>query len=393
MADEISFTFLPRPLERDLRHSLSVALRSSVVTSGDGRPVAIFRQAVAEAISSLEERDDLLRRFLVQGPHDKGGPIPESRKTQRLSDVDTGQAVAFIYAHVINSFQGKLAELLSLGPCAELVDSLKRQRKLSKDVRVYAGDVVLAPRTGRGSMGKAADLHLISAITPDKVCVEGVGEVKSYHLSRPRLSKQLQRHVERARRGLMIGTHCFPPNQIVLQRAGRQHVIKIGVVPSTWHLSRNFRFRKIREREFLQTERRDPPGHDLVEYDSDPTYYITLRWSKEALAEAAYEISFWYMEKLGEHLFSGGVPSPWPKMSHADAGRNSAKLMLYYAILRATDRRSEQRAIALFNSYAFGYSLGMSFRDTHGCRRELNMLDLREILAAGHTKHNCTLWK
>ena len=85
------------------------------------------------------------------------------------------------------------------------------------------------------------------------------------------------------------------------------------------------------------------------------------------------------------------MPKAWKKMTPAEAGRNAIKMMLYYAILRCNSDREEQRAIALYNSYCFGYALGMNFKNIKGKREMLWIEDLDEILAVGKTKHECTL--
>jgi hypothetical protein len=118
---------------------------------------------------------------------------------------------------------------------------------------------------------------------------------------------------------------------------------------------------------------------------------IVLKWSKEALAQAAYDMTFWYMEKVGEFVYRGGVPREWPEMTPAEAGRNGVKMMLYYAILRCRSQRLSQRAIALYNSYGFGYALGMNFRNKRGVREMLWPEDLKEIAAAGRTEHGCRI--
>jgi hypothetical protein len=100
---------------------------------------------------------------------------------------------------------------------------------------------------------------------------------------------------------------------------------------------------------------------------------------------------FWYMEKVGEVIFSGGVPSEWAHMTPAEAGANAAKQQLYYAILRARSRREEQRAIALYNTYGCGYSLGRAFRDADGLHEMLWFEDLEEIARDGRTKSGCRI--
>jgi hypothetical protein len=102
-------------------------------------------------------------------------------------------------------------------------------------------------------------------------------------------------------------------------------------------------------------------------------------------------MTFWFMEKVGEVLYSDGVPKEWEGMTPAEAGQNAAKMMLYYAILRCRTVREDQRAIALYNSYSFGFALGMNFRNPKGQREMLWPQDLDEILAIGQNKDGCKI--
>jgi hypothetical protein len=65
--------------------------------------------------------------------------------------------------------------------------------------------------------------------------------------------------------------------------------------------------------------------------------------------------------------------------------------MLYYAILRCPTARESQRAIALYNTYGFGYALGMNFKNAEGRREMLWPEDLKAIVASGKTKHGCRI--
>jgi hypothetical protein len=78
-------------------------------------------------------------------------------------------------------------------------------------------------------------------------------------------------------------------------------------------------------------------------------------------------------------------------MSPAEAGRNAAKMMLYYAILRCRTIREEQRAITLYNSYGYGYALGMNYKNPEGKHEMLWPQDLDEILSTGKTENGCVL--
>ncbi len=117
-----------------------------------------------------------------------------------------------------------------------------------------------------------------------------------------------------------------------------------------------------------------------------------LRWSKDALVNAAYEITNWYLGILGENIYSDNLPPEWKGMTPAEAGRNAVKMMLYYALNRSPNLRKEQRAIALYNAYCFGYTLGMNFRDINGHREMLWYEDLQQILEKGLTKYGSKIW-
>lgn len=106
----------------------------------------------------------------------------------------------------------------------------------------------------------------------------------------------------------------------------------------------------------------------------------------EALAEAAYALSFWYVEKVGGLLFATSRPDGWEYMSAGKAGRNASKHSLYLAIFRTQKNVLEQRAIALYNTYGFGYALGMNFRDRARKRQMLWPQHLDEVLAHGETR-------
>jgi hypothetical protein len=138
-----------------------------------------------------------------------------------------------------------------------------------------------------------------------------------------------------------------------------------------------------------------------------------LRWSREAIAAAAYEMTFWYMEKVGEAIYTqkDGEPDPkpkdWAEMTPAEAGRNAIKVMLYYAIrpdailveeakeqnkpLPRPIARRLSRAIALYNTYGFGYALGMNYRNSQGRREMFWPQDLDEIALNGRTANGCRI--
>jgi len=223
------------------------------------------------------------------------------------------------------------------------------------------------------------------------ITVAGVVEVKSYIPSQNRLREQLDRHVRRVASGLRVDGVDYSAKNVNVGYGPRRRVTHITVVPSDWKLPRSFRFEVLESGHMLRVEPGIPRKDDEITQNRDDEWRITLKWSKESLAQAAFEMTFWYMEKVGEVIYSESVPSAWKNMTPAEAGRNAAKMMLYYALLRCSTGREQQRAIALYNSYCFGYALGMNFRNAKGRREMLWVEDLDEILTAGKTKHGCIL--
>jgi hypothetical protein len=63
----------------------------------------------------------------------------------------------------------------------------------------------------------------------------------------------------------------------------------------------------------------------------------------EAIAAAAYDMTFWYMSELGASLYANAMPKEWEGMSPQEARRNAAKMMLYCGVLRARTVREESR--------------------------------------------------
>jgi hypothetical protein len=286
---------------------------------------------------------------------------------------------------------------LAARACARLLKELQTNGGLPRCARLFVGDSVGVHRTNGVGVLKGADLHVLvneertSGDAPH-LSVAGVVEVKSYVESQRRLRAQLDQHLRRAKQGLRIGGVDYPAEMIGIGCGESQQVARIVVLPSDWRLARSFRFTDSATGRLLDVDRRQPPrDDDEIARGDGGEWRITLRWSVEALAEAAYEMTFWYMEKVGEVIYSTAVPRAWEGMTPAEAGRNAVKMMLYYAILRCRTPREEERAIALYNTYAFGYALGMNYRNAHGRREMLWPQDLDEIVSAGKTKSGCRL--
>ncbi len=398
LADTVDFSLLGDALGADVEASLTVALDGGSVLLGSSDPLSLFREALASSIRDIEDdtRGVLFQRFLRDGPYDGQGETPPESPGQRLSDEETAKAVSFISGHMVKSFQGKLAELLALAPCVHLLQDQRRAARMPQATRLYVGDAVVVGLPNRSGFAKGADMHLLSEertrAGTRRIAVIGVVEVKSYLQSWPRLGRQLDQHLARLGNGVKVGSQVYDSIRIrVGARPGRR-AAKIAVVPSDWVLPRSFHFELHGDNRRLVVDAPEPPGAcDRIAQVGDDDWRITLKWSKEALAATAHAMTFWYMEKVGEVIYSQGVPKEWSEMTPAEAGRNAITMMLYYAILRYKTRKQAEPAIALYNSYGFGYALGMNFRDSKGRREMLWPADLDEIVQHGVTEKGCRI--
>jgi hypothetical protein len=397
--DAVGFELLGEELADDVRVALAVALQEGAVFFGGATPLAIFRHFLETAIRDINggPRGRLLQRFLGDGPYEGDETeVPTSLRDKRLSDDETTQAIAFIYSHMVNCLQGGLMELLAARPCLHVFHQLQDAGVLPRTARLYVGDSVLVRRRGSGGFAKGADLHILlgdDAPGPaPALTVCGVAEVKSYHCHWTRLSRQLALHLVRARLGLNVEDVAYRSDQITVGFGRGRKAVRIGVLPARWRLPRTFQFETVEDRRVLRvTSAIAPQEGDSVVQIGENEWRVTLRWSREALASAAYELAFWYMAKVGEVLYSCGVPGEWSEMTPAEAGWNAAKMMLYYAIRRCRTAREQQRAVALYNSYAFGYALGMNFRNRAGRREMLWPQDLDQIAEDGQTESGCRI--
>jgi len=396
LANTVGFEILGDLLAWDVEESLRKALAGGAVFPAASDPLSVFRESLAESIRTIEnnERSILFQRFLKEGPYEDSGGVPAEVVSARLSDDETAAAVRFIYYRVINYFQGCLAELLAAAPCVQLLKQLQRDGRVPLNARIYVGDAVAAGVLGKPGFAKGADMHILaidrSAGKIASVVVAGVVEVKSYPLSQRNVLKQSDEHVRRTDLGLRIGEEVCAPEHIRVGYEGKGTPVRIAVVPASWTLPRTFRF----DDQSLIVDPSVPLNKEArFVQKCDSEWRIIFRWSHEALAQVAYKMTFWYMGKVGEVIYRNGVPKEWSEMTPSEAGRNAIKMMLYYAILRCQTKWEHQRAVALYNTYGFGYALGMNFKNANRTREMLWPEDLREISTSGKTKQGCTIAK
>ncbi|MCX6872673.1 MAG: hypothetical protein NTW21_02540 [Verrucomicrobia bacterium] len=409
LAAGVGFDLLGEALGRDVESALVEALTWGAVFAVGDDPLTIFRGTLAASICSIEDdpRGGLFRRFLRDGPCEGERGTATEPHGQALTAAETAGTILFIDSFMVNAFKGAVTELLAAAACQRL--RRDPQLGLPASARLYVGDAVMVPRkSGKGQL-KAGDLHILvvnEKPNAPSVTVAGVVEVKSGPKSAAEMERQIEQHILRARRALRISGVDYPGGTIRLGQGPDARILRITVQPSDWPLPRTLRFETVGDNRQLVLDPAIPPWDEdqFIPMGGD-RWHISLRWSKEAISAAAFEMTFWFMEKVGESLYTPeiGKPDPkppeWADMDAAEAGRNAVKMMLYDTILHYPGKRDESnpltrkeahvlnRAIAIYNCYGFGYALGMNFRNKEGRREMLWPQDLDEIAKNGCLKN------
>ncbi len=367
-------TIIGNPLLADAIHeSLRAALQHRLVCLAQrGTAWDIFQHSLKSAIRNIEahERGKLVRRFLRYAPAAPSDPDQHTSDGQTaLSDAECGSCIEFIFSHMINRFKGDLAELLALRPVLTLADRLIQNGNLRRDAVLYWGETVrqkaLLSRPGFsepprwGGFVKGADGLLIKRGYAS-ITVLGVIEVKSMARSVRAVNCQIDKHLSRLAGGITLQNKVWTAGQVTLPRPdGTRSTVRIIVVPSTWKLSRLWKTTPSEHGETLiLPEYERPPVQTQTEQVGPSTWKVTLSWSQEAIAEAAFEMTYWYMSQVGAHVYSESeLPRTWNHMTPEEAGINAVKQALYFTVVRPLrTRREYAHAGRLSNAYAFGYA-------------------------------------
>ena len=248
------------PLAAALYRSLRAALNSRFVCLVNGAtPWDIFDRSLKAAIRDIEDhpRGKLFRRLLLYGPED--ADQRESLTTggeTRLSDLECGLCVEFIFSHMINRFKGELAELLAIEPVLDITRRLIADGCLPPRVRLYWGETIQEPRRVRPNpknngvqrltFAKGADGLLVKEVGKRSsdghghLVVYGVVEVKSMVCPLRRVSGQVDRHVARLRAGVRLKGKEWSARQLTVGRDDRHgpsiaRPIRIAVIRA-WQL-------------------------------------------------------------------------------------------------------------------------------------------------------------
>jgi hypothetical protein len=371
-----------RPLASAIHRSVATALGSPFVHLACGKTVwNIFKRSLDAAIRDIEKhpRGELFQRLIKYGPHnpDDSKALTGNGKTI-LSDPECGSCVEFIYSHMINRFKGELAELLALDPCIKLILQLRRNGHLPPGIRLFWGETIQERRKPKvttnedsirwGGFTKGADGLLAEQVSTQKnksrnlLKIRGIVEIKSMTRSKKKILEQINNHIMRLNGGVKLGEREWTSNSLLFDESS---LIRIMVMPSTWKLSRAWRSVKTKKgREIVFPEPSEPPLQTQVEELQPNFWKIVLSWSEEALNQAAYEMTFWYMSQVGLHVYpKKSLPKGWEYMTPEQAGYNAIKMMLYYVLLRNISKRQERLATKLYNIYCFGYPLGADSKE------------------------------
>jgi hypothetical protein len=325
------------------------------------------------AIRDIEEhpRGALFRRLIKYGPQAPTDPdVQIGDERRRLSYHECGACVDFIYSHMVNRFKGELAELLALEPCIGLIRELQEGRNFSPTADLFWGDMIQERRkltigefnSRWGSFTKGADGLIVKRERKrPAINVLGVVEVKSMPVSTNRLLEQIDLHISRLDGGVRLADRTWAQDEITHSRLTR-----IMVVPSTWRLSRAWTSVKTKRGTRIEfPDSSAPSAETRVQEVKTDVWRITLGWSHEALKQAGFEMTFWYMAQVGKNIFTKkNLPKEWNYMTPDEAGNNSIKEALFF-ITDSESRVSERQirlAAKLYNIYAYGYPLGMDAR-------------------------------
>ena len=355
-------------LAADIAQVISQGLRNTsvqLVPGNDGW--GVFNQSLTEATRDIARHPLglLLQRLIKYGPLEEGAPLTVgTRERDTVSDEELGSCLEFVFSHMVNRFKGELAELLGIELCANVLHEAQAEGLVPPDARLWWGDVVrqrrrLAVHSGRigwGGYARGAD-GLIVAMDGSPG-VHGIVEVKSMAVSNRRVHAQIDQHIARLDGGVRLLDQEFGPE--AMHGKCPSAMIRILVRPAKWKLGRQSEWQDVGGRQVLVFPGHGdpPPTRADIQRTGSRTWDVTLAWSKEALAQSAYEMTFWYMGQVGKAVFTSDSPSPWD-MNPDEAGRNSVKEALYHIGLRPMTDRQDRLWRRLYNVYSFGYVPGV----------------------------------
>jgi hypothetical protein len=373
-----------KQLSKALYQSISVGLNSSMAQLTSGNSVwDIFDHSLKESIRDIEAhpRGKIFRRLIEYGSYQQDEPeIISSDNKTTLTDRECEKCIEFIYSSMVNRFKGELAELLAIESCITHIKELCQNEILPSDITLFWGDTIKEGRRiklnsidngpkwsgfTKGADGLIVQQMAISNKSNDNMNIVGIVEVKSMTRSKKEILAQINRHINRLHGGIMLGEKEWTHKNLKYNlnnstNRSKSDLIRLIIIPSNWKLNREWQSVKTgKKRKLLFHESYNPQFPTKFENLEPDLWKITLAWSKEALNQAAYEMTFWYMSQVGLQVYNKkSMPKGWEGMTPEQAGYNSIKMHLYYIPLRKVNNRCVSLAIKLYNVYCFGYPLG-----------------------------------
>jgi hypothetical protein len=258
----------------------------------------------------------------------------------------------YIYSHLVNKYQGSIAEYLAWHELNVWLSDEIAHGRLRSDIRVIPGDLILE-RCGSGNRKRwdrgADGLVVIDAPDDDFLHIVAVVEVKSYPKAFSAVESQIDTHVRRLRKaGVRIGERHWPRAAVSAARWDRRKGWYSGSKQEDWD----------RTLRVLIVPRSDKPAETVA--PTMPNVVLQLPASKTLLASTAYALTMQFLERLGEIAFANGRS----RQAARDAASNAVKQALYQLAReerapagQSSDvtRRLYQVARRLYNVYGFGY--------------------------------------
>jgi hypothetical protein len=365
-----------RHLAKSLSESISIGLTHPKIRLLIQDSVKkIFDNSLNAAIRDIENHPhgQLFQRLIEYGPlNPDEDDLSAYKENTILSDEECASAVNFIFSFIINRFKGELAELLSIQPCFTLFEELKKKNRVSKNAFICFGDYIQEYKKSKKDTthisAKGADGLIAEKSNNGKsLTVRAIIEIKSMYVPAEKLLAQISKHISRLKWGLVLGEQNFTPQELDINN---KNILRIMITPSSWKVNRKFSWEeKDGVRRMIFPEPDFPKEETKIEEINTNIYKITLNWSQEALEQAAFEMTFWYMSQVGKKVFENKpLPKNWEGMTAEEAGYNSIKEKLYYimqpyhykfAKLSKKQKLRKQRMVKLYNVYSFGYPIGV----------------------------------
>lgn len=276
-----------------------------------------------------------------------------------LTDSQATTCVEFISSHMVNKFQGSLAEFLAMGLCAEFLRARCDDRQLPPNARLLWGNELReqhldAPSSAAPAWHQGAD-GLVVVTRPTSLVILGIVEVKSYPQAWSVMARQVDKHLARLDHGLKVGEQNWPVERLSFGAwdARTQSLLETPLGAAS-HPA-------IQRLLIAPRRARNPAIRTWHEAGRD-TVHGRLAYSRATLAKAAYQMTVWFVELLGSRVFSE-KPSPWPGMDPQEAGVNAVKQALYFLLMRPLPAHAFRVAARLYNVYGFGYEASADHKE------------------------------